>query len=359
MENKHFNTYDLDYANLYLERTIKRSYTIAKNLRISKEAKLLGSKETNGYFIFCDVGGNINGTVHGGLGDLIENNITGSLYYPVDLDIHYFQPAKLKANTTVNFRPSEMIHGIVGNGEDLPIKENSMNVVLISDVLEHIDKPLAALSEARRIIKTTGNLMVVSPALYKLDAMKPQNQSLQKIDKLIDMNGHINFFNRSNLESFLIKTGFNSITTKGIGFALSLPYLLWIDEKFIPKNYFNPKTRMEKVYRQISDIVNTLPPEVIADIDNQLNSNGNLKNFYEILIQNQDADILSGIYEILRYSSLFGQNSVVDESYSKLRILVESIKPNFPKSDIKDRFQQYVDSNGYEFLADSVLVIAK
>ncbi len=359
MESQGLTKYDHSYANLYAERAIKRSYTIAKNLKISEEAKLLDSGLRADYFTFCDIGGNINGTVRGGLGDLIEAGINGSVYYPIDLDINYFLPNRLKNGPNVKFRPTEDIHGIVGNGENLPIKSGSTNIVLISDVLEHVNQPLNALSEARRVLKPdVGHLMVVSPALYKLDAMKPQNVTLQNIDNLIDMNGHVNFFNKENLDHLFRKSGFKSIETKGIGFALSLPFMLWFNEKFIPDNYFNPKLKEMKIYREISDVVNGLPAEVITDIDINLGKQENLKNFYDKLISGDDQTLLNGIYEVLKYSSNFGSNSVIDESYSKLKSLVEGIKINFIGDHIKEKLKQYVNLNGYQFLANSVLIVA-
>lgn len=351
--------YDHSYANLYAERTIKRSYTVAKNIRISEEAKLLDSRHRADRFTFCDIGGNINGTVHECLGDLIEAGINGSTYYSIDLDINYFLPNRLKSGPSVKFRSTEDIHGIVGNGENLPIKSGSANIILISDVLEHINQPLNTLSEARRVLKPDiGHLMIVSPALYKLDAMKPQNISLQKIDNLIDMNGHVNFFNKKNLDHLFHKSGFKSVKTKGIGFALSLPFILWFNEKFIPDNYFNPKLKEMKIYREISDVVNDLPAEVVTDIDMNLDNQENLKNFYDKLISGDDQTLLDGIYEVLKYTSNFDSSSVIDESYSKLKSLVEGIKINFTGDHIKEKLKQYVNLNGYQFLANSVLIVA-
>lgn len=360
MENKQYNKYDHDYANLYVERTIKKPYTIAKNLKIVDEARQISLNGLNGRFTFCDIGGNINGTVRGGLGDLIETDIGNSTYYPIDLDRYYFLPNQLNNNPRVSFRSAENIRGIVGNGENLPVKDNSTNIVLISDVLEHVNRPHVVLGEAKRVIKPNfGRLFIVSPALYKLDGMKPQFPSLENIDHLIDMNGHINFFNKHILDHLLYNAGFETVKIQGIGFALSLPYLLWIDERFIPRNYFDPKSKEEKIYREIADVIGNLTADIVSDIDKNLNNQENYKSFYNGLIFNGDQDVLSGIYEVLRYSSFFGENSIVDESYVKLRNLIENTKIYFQNTNMKNKLKQYIDVNGYEFLANSVLIVAK
>lgn len=192
--------YGNDYANLYIEQTTKRSYTITKNIQIVQTAVDLSKNQNEkSNFPFLDVGGNVNTILLGGLGDMIENNIKNSIYYSIDLDKHYFIPNLKNKKSNVVFRKAKNLHSVVGNGEKLPFKDNFANIVLTADVLEHVENPDFVLDEAKRVLKPNGNLLLVIPAFYKLDAVKPLLLNLQRIDDLIDLSGHINFFDKKIL----------------------------------------------------------------------------------------------------------------------------------------------------------------
>lgn len=55
---------------------------------------------------------------------------------------------------------------IYGNAEQLPIISNSMDAVLLLDVLEHLPDPHACLCEAHRVLKTGGTLIIQTPFMY-------------------------------------------------------------------------------------------------------------------------------------------------------------------------------------------------
>ena len=52
---------------------------------------------------------------------------------------------------------------IQGNVEDLPFKQNSFDVIVITDVLEHVSKPIKALNELKRTLRKAGILLILVP----------------------------------------------------------------------------------------------------------------------------------------------------------------------------------------------------
>ena len=50
----------------------------------------------------------------------------------------------------------------------LPFKESSVDTILLTDVLEHLNNPQLLLSESKRILRTNGHILIFVPFLYWL-----------------------------------------------------------------------------------------------------------------------------------------------------------------------------------------------
>jgi SAM-dependent methyltransferase len=57
---------------------------------------------------------------------------------------------------------------VFGDAQSLPFADESFDTVLLLDVLEHLPEPERALLEARRVLKTNGNIITQVPFLYPL-----------------------------------------------------------------------------------------------------------------------------------------------------------------------------------------------
>lgn len=358
MENK-LNTYGEGYANLYIEKTMKRPYTIIKNQLILHTTTRLTQFNHLKKIAFLDIGGNVNAIVQGGLADLIEDNIKDSVYYTVDLDRYYFAPnLKGKAEDGI-FKKTNSLHATVGNGERLPFRHNFTDVVLVADVLEHVSNPEAVIKESRRVLKPNGYVHLITPALYKLDAIKPLIPKTKLIDSLIDLNGHINFFDKKIIDDMLIKHNFKITDTIGVGFALSMQFLLWFNSDYIPQNYFNIKTDKEKLYRSVSNLINKLSPDIVQEIDIVLNSTRLLNTFINKFILNPKKHPLSSIYEILKLSNDYGKNEEVDQIYKELRDTILPVTKIISANKLRKNIFKYIKANNPLFLANSVLNVAQ
>lgn len=69
---------------------------------------------------------------------------------------HYF-PNKVGLDT----RPSPSVD-IVGDAHDIPLPDNQFDVVLCTEVLEHLHTPQKALDEMRRVLKPGGALILTT-----------------------------------------------------------------------------------------------------------------------------------------------------------------------------------------------------
>lgn len=57
---------------------------------------------------------------------------------------------------------------IFGDGQQLPIASNSIDTVLLLDVLEHLPNPDACIAEAQRVLKPGGKALIQVPFIYPL-----------------------------------------------------------------------------------------------------------------------------------------------------------------------------------------------
>ncbi|MGD0824364.1 MAG: class I SAM-dependent methyltransferase [Terriglobales bacterium] len=55
---------------------------------------------------------------------------------------------------------------VVGDARNMPLSDASMDVVMITQVLEHIPDPIAVIGEIRRVLKPGGTLLLSVPSIF-------------------------------------------------------------------------------------------------------------------------------------------------------------------------------------------------
>ena len=58
----------------------------------------------------------------------------------------------------------------LSSGENIPVKENLYDAVILSQVLEHLENPEVVLTEIFRVLKPGGTLLITTPFLFKVHA---------------------------------------------------------------------------------------------------------------------------------------------------------------------------------------------
>lgn len=92
----------------------------------------------------------------------------------------------------------------VTDAEDkLPLAENSFDIVMCNDVIEHLENPRAALENIKRVLKPGGILYMNTPNLNWL-----RKKLFAYADK---KEHHISLFQHKTLSELLTKIGFNII----------------------------------------------------------------------------------------------------------------------------------------------------
>ncbi len=135
----------------------------------------------------------------------------------------------------------------------LPFKKNSIDVIVLSGVIEHLENPLKTLREMNRILKKRGILLMETPNPYFLPVIF---SDLIMNLKYYFEDTHISLFPRRIILKMLWHTGFNLKEIKGCGFNLTerftipLPQQLSQDVIYIAVK----RTPKHKLFKKIRNL---------------------------------------------------------------------------------------------------------
>lgn len=112
----------------------------------------------------------------------------------------------------------EPSHWLNANGSQLPFADNSIDVIICSEVLEHIHDYLSVLKEIRRILKPNGRLAISIPRRW------PEWICWQLAEEYAQVEGgHVRIFNHITLVREIRELGFDHYRSHG-AHALHAPY---------------------------------------------------------------------------------------------------------------------------------------
>lgn len=125
---------------------------------------------------------------------------------------------------------------LTGHGEWLPFKSNTFDLILISEVLEHLTQPLACIREMKRVSKANGVFVISVPSALSLT---------ENILRLIGFKGHLWHFTPSHILGALRENSMAIVSTSSCNFFIwyvrKLPfaqkvYSIWLKlDKFLGK----------------------------------------------------------------------------------------------------------------------------
>lgn len=105
----------------------------------------------------------------------------------------------------------------------LPIKSNSMDVIISLAVIEHVNNPRTLLRESYRILKHGGVFLLTSPSIRAKPILEFLAFTLGIISKK-EIKDHKRYYDNRSLMTELIKAGFqkNRIKIKSFEFGLNI-----------------------------------------------------------------------------------------------------------------------------------------
>jgi ubiquinone/menaquinone biosynthesis C-methylase UbiE len=139
---------------------------------------------------------------------LLQATVSGS--YPVALDLSMqaltFVRSRLEDASSSTEAPSGF-SCTQAIGESLPLKDNTFDCVLMSEVIEHLEAPQISIREAARVLRPDGRLLVTTPNYRSFWPV--MEWAVDRLNMAPKMAGeqHISRFYPSSLKNLLTESG--------------------------------------------------------------------------------------------------------------------------------------------------------
>lgn len=118
---------------------------------------------------------------------------------------------------------------VKGDAQDLPFEDNSMDLILATDVMEHVDHDDAAMDEAFRVLRPGGYILLTVPAFPGLWGIQDE------------ISQHKRRYMKKNFRSLVRGSGFEICKDFYFNYLLFVP--IFLARKFLIK--FRPEIRAE------------------------------------------------------------------------------------------------------------------
>jgi 2-polyprenyl-3-methyl-5-hydroxy-6-metoxy-1,4-benzoquinol methylase len=112
----------------------------------------------------------------------------------------------------------------------LPIPSGSIDSVIASEVIEHLDSPLNFLLECKRIVKKQGRIIITTPNSLSI----AEFQGLISKEKPLDYTGHLYGWNKITFERLIDRARLKVKKFKHISFFWNRNYLFRTIANLIP-----------------------------------------------------------------------------------------------------------------------------
>ena len=157
----------------------------------------------------------------------LDKYIKSYTAFGVDISLTRLKRAKDRVSRNVVFS---------GDLFKLPIKDNKFDVVILGEVIEHLEEPRVVLREIHRILKSTGYILLDTPSQSNIIDMILNLLGIEpkwgyKVDKT-----HLWFFKMNQVKDLLHNTGYGQVKIRGGPFIrYDLPILnhcTWVKRRW-------------------------------------------------------------------------------------------------------------------------------
>jgi len=131
---------------------------------------------------------------------------------------------------------------IEGDATNIPFENNSFDLVINQEVIEHIENQELLLQECGRILKTGGHLILTTPNKYYFDRRKGGNYSNQPIEKIIGSHYLSSIVSMNNFSIIEIETIIPKKGDYGVYYFLDrilgrirliIPFINYVKNRFL------------------------------------------------------------------------------------------------------------------------------
>lgn len=205
-------------------------------------------------FINSKVPDNVNSILDIGCGSAW----IASLHIPKGKTVFSFDVSKVNTNKAIDKIKDAKHSATVGDALQLPFKNNSIDCVIASEVIEHIFSPKDFVKELFRVVKPGGSLIVTTPYKEKLIYYLCIH-----CNKKTPLHSHIHSFDENILTSLykgndIYKTEWRTFGNKLLIFARTytilrfLPFTLWLIIDKLFNLFYNSPAHIFVMYKKKS-----------------------------------------------------------------------------------------------------------
>ncbi len=155
-------------------------------------------------------------------------HIKSSKYFPLDVSTHNLKKI-IEIDHNTESKAEKKVFPASGDVFNLPFPSNTFDTIILSEVLEHLDNPPAALKEIFRVLKKDGRFLVSVP--YKQIITY---QICIHCNKPTPTLAHLHSFDKEKLSNMVKDAGFKIV--KSYKFLNKAPHRLHVYRmlKFLP-----------------------------------------------------------------------------------------------------------------------------
>lgn len=179
----------------------------------------------------------------------LDKYIKSYLAFGVDISLTRLKRAKEQVKKSVVFS---------GDLFNLPIKNSRFDVVILGEVIEHIEEPVVVLKEIHRILKSSGYILLDTPSQSNIVDMILRLLGIEpkwgfKVDKT-----HLWFFKMNQVKELLQRAGYMQVTIRGGPFIrYDLPIMhhcTWVKRRWWAYKVFDFTVGRLPILRQLGAI---------------------------------------------------------------------------------------------------------
>ncbi|MBK7106388.1 MAG: class I SAM-dependent methyltransferase [Ignavibacteriae bacterium] len=203
-------------------------------------------------YILSKIPNNIQNVLDVGCGSAwVAENYFNKNVNVVSLDLSLENVSKAKNNF-----PSQKHSQIIADSFHLPFMENSFNIVIASEIIEHVLNPVEFVNELFRVVKQNGKLIITTPYKEKL-----RYYLCIHCNKKTPVHAHIHSFDEKKLTQLCNSKKLKHTTWFTFGNKLLIFLRTYVILKYLPFSLW-------KFVDQIFNKIKNLPAHIIVEFYN-------------------------------------------------------------------------------------------